>query len=307
MPAAPHADYSAPPAPLRGIGFTDFNHRDASPVRLVLNISSELPERPKVQFSVEPSPLAIPPYTLWIPDGDDGVQPLRIVHDGFGNLVQLVVRDAALLCANPLHNLQQFLPPQLAPQVEVVPSHSSQLQPVEVGFARLGVHRTRHVSDPQVHGKNRGVGCFQFNLTLHDDVQEVFAVSPEQFGLANLKVISDYAMGLDGNPYTAAAKFDRDANPVASELGVSPLDSNEVFPDGERVFPLRLNAFVESLSLLLVCGVEFNAGVALEESLEFFVFMVEDLSLNVGQPDDLRLDDFLYLHLGTDLPYHGII
>ena len=76
-----------------------------------------------------------------------------------------------------------------------------------------------------------------------------------------------------------------------------PLGPNEVFSDGERVFPFRINALVEPLHLLLVRRVEFDAWISSEEPLESFIFVVEDLALDVGQPHDLRLDDFLDLHL----------
>jgi hypothetical protein len=93
-------------------------------------------------------------------------------------------------------------------------------------------------------------------------VQEVFAVSLEQLGLADFVVRLNFTVRLDGDPYPAAAEPDRDANPVAGDLGVPPLDSDEVFSDGERVLPFRLDAPVEPLRLLAVRGVEFNIQVA---------------------------------------------
>ncbi len=177
-----------------------------------------------------------------------------------------------------------------------MPSYLPQLPPVEVGFARPHVHRTRRVPDSQVHSKNRGVGSFEFDLALHDEVQEVFAVPPDQLGLANFEVIGEFTMGLDGHPNPATTELDRDANPVASDFGITALDSDEVFSNGERVFSIRLDSIVEPLGLLLVRRVEFDAGVALQEPLESFVFVVEDMALDAGQPHDLRLDDFLNLH-----------
>lgn len=294
--AAPHADCPASPTPLRGVSFVYFNHLDAPPIRLVADVAHKLPERPRIQLSVEPSPLAIFPDTLWIPDCNEGVQSLRLVNDGLGNLVQLVIRDAALLGTDSFDHLQQLLPTELPSQVEEVPPNSPQFPPVEVGLARPCVHRTCHMSDPQIHGENREVGILQLSLALYRQVQKVFSVSPEQFGLADFEVVGDSAMGLYGDPDPATTEFDWDANPVAGDFGVAPLDPNEVFSDGERIFSLRLDALVKPLCLLLVRGVEFNAGVALQESLEPFVFVVEHLALDIGQPHDFRFDSLLYFH-----------
>ena len=296
MGSASRSNRPASPAPLRSVCFVHFDHRDAPPVRLVLNVLSKLPERPRVQLSVEPSALAVAPDALRVSNGNQGVQPLRFVHDCFGDFVQLVVRDATFPCTDSLYHLQQFLFPKSSPQVEVVPPHSPQLPPVEMGLARPRIHRTRHVSDPQVYCENRGVGCIEFDLALDGEVQEVFAVSPEQLGLADFEVVGDLAMGLDGDPDPASAKLGWDAGPVAGDFRVAALDSDEIFSDGERVFSFGLDGFVEPLRLLFVRGVEFNVGIPLQESLEPFVFVVEYLAFSVSQPHDLPLDDFLHLH-----------
>ncbi len=293
-----HSDCTAPTSttPLRGVGFVYINHSDAPPVRLVLDVSLEFPERPRVQLSVEPSPFTIFSYALWIPDCDDCVQPLRLVHDCLGDFVQLVVRDAALFVADSLHHFQQFLPPKLASQVEVVSPYSPQLPPVEVGLARLGVHRTRHMSDSQVYGKNRGVGGFDLNLTFHDEVKEVFAITSEQLGLTDFEVSGDLAVGLYGNPDPAATELDWDANPAAGKFSITALDSDEVFSYREWVFSFGFDALIEPPSLLFVRRVEFNAGVALQESLESFVLVVENLSFDSSQPYNFCLDDLLNFH-----------
>ena len=103
-------------------------------------------------------------------------------------------------------------------------------------------------------------------------------------------------MGLDGYPDPTVTELDRDANPVACDFCVSVLDSNEVFTDGERILLFGFDALVEPLCPLFVCRIEFNAGTALQEPLQDMVFVVENLALDVGQPYDLRLDDFLHLH-----------
>jgi len=132
-------------------------------------------------------------------------------------------------------------------------------------------------------------------------VQEVFSVLPEQLGLANFVVGFNFAVRPGSDPNTAATKFYWDANPVASDFCVTPLDSDEVFSDGERVFMVGLNALVKPFGLLFVCRVEFDAGVALEEPLEPIVFMVEYLALDAGQPHDLCLDDFLHLRFNRQI------
>jgi hypothetical protein len=116
---------------------------------------------------------------------------------------------------------------------------------------------------------------------------------PEQFGFADFKVVCDFAVGLDCHPHPTRAKLDGNTNPIAGDFGFSALNSNQVFSDRERVFSFRFDYFVKPLGLLFVGGVEFNAWVSLEESLESYVFVVEDLSLDVGQSHDLRLDSFL--------------
>ena len=95
---------------------------------------------------------------------------------------------------------------------------------------------------------------------------------------------------------SAPTEPDRDANPVPGKFGLAALYPDEVFSDGERVFPFRLDAFVEPPGLLFVCGVEFDVGVTLEELLEPVILMVKYLSLDVCQPHDLRPNDLLYLH-----------
>jgi len=105
VPAATHTDCPASPTPLRGVGFAHFNHRDSSPVRLVLDVLPKFPEWPRVQLSVESPALAVFSDAFWIPDCDEGVCSLRLVHNRLGNLVQLVVRGAALFIADSLHYL----------------------------------------------------------------------------------------------------------------------------------------------------------------------------------------------------------
>jgi len=206
--------------------------------------------------------------------------------------VQLVVRGAALPVSDPFHHFQQLFLSELASQVEVVPPHSPQLPPVEAGLARPRVHRTRRVSDPQVHGENRGVGIFQLNLTLHDEVQEVLTVAPEQLGLADLEIIVDFAVGLDGHPDATPAEFDRDADPVTGDFGIATLDPDEVFSDGERIFSLWVDTAVESLGLLFVRRVEFDAGIAPQEPLQPIVFVVNDLALILVSPTTFALTTF---------------
>ncbi len=109
MPAAPHTNRPAPPAQPRGVGFAHFDYPNASPVRLVLDVLPEFPEGPRIQLSVEPSTLTIASDAFWVPDCDDGIQPLRFVDDGFSNFMKLVVRDVALPCTDSLDHLQQLL------------------------------------------------------------------------------------------------------------------------------------------------------------------------------------------------------
>ncbi len=182
-----------------------------------------------------------------------------------------------------------------------MPPYSPQFLPVEVGLARLRVHRTRNVSDTHVHCENRGVGGFDFHLTLDGEVQEVFAVPPEQLGLTNFKVISDFTMRLDGDPDPSTPEPDWDTNPISCNFRVLMCDSDEVFSDGKRIFPFGLDYFVEPFCLLAVRRVEFNAGIALQEPLESFVFVVEDLTFNIGQSYNLCLDDFADFHQTTSI------
>ena len=91
-----HTNCSTSPTPLRGVGFTHLDNLDASPVRLVFDVLSELPERPRVQLSVEPSPFVAPDAFL-VPDCYDSIQLLCLIHNGFSNLVHLVVHRTALI------------------------------------------------------------------------------------------------------------------------------------------------------------------------------------------------------------------
>ena len=306
VPAASHAQSPAPPTQLGSVGLAHLDDLNPAPVCLVLDVLSEFPERPRVQLSVELASLAALPDALWVSDCNDSIQSLRLVHDVLGNFVQFVVRDAALLRTDSLYHFQQFLLSEFASQVEIVSPCFPQLPPVELGLARLGVHRTRHVPDSHIYGENRGVGRFEFDLAFDGEVQEVFAVPPEQLGLADFEVVGDLTVWLDCAPDPAATELDWNANPVARDFGVSALDSDEVFSDGERVFSFGLDALVEPLGLLFVRRVEFDAWVSFEEPLESFVFVVEDLMLNVGQPHDLRLDDFLHLHYSHQFVYYCV-
>jgi len=286
----------APPAQLGRVGFVHLDHLDASPVGLVCDVFSEYPEGPRVQLSVEFPAFTVAPDALRVADRDESIQSLRLVNNRFGDFVQLVINDATLLGTDSLYYLQQLLLSKSSPQVEVVSPYSPQLPPVEVGLARLGVHRTRRVSDSHVYGKNRGVGCFDFDLTFDGEVQKVFSAPPEQLRLADFEVFGDFAVRFDSDPYSTTAELDWDANPIAGELGVSMLDPDEVFSDGERVFSFGFDALVESSSLLFICRVEFNAGIPPQEPLKPIVLVVENLALDVRQPHDLCPDDFLHLH-----------
>ena len=90
--------------------------------------------------------------------------------------------------------------------------------------------------------------------------------------------------------------LDWNANPIVGDFGISALDADEVFSDGERIFSFGFDSLIESLSLLFVRRVEFNAWVSLEEPLEPIVFMIENLALDISQPHDLRHDNFLNYH-----------
>jgi len=87
-------------------------------------------------------------------------------------------------------------------------------------------------------------------------MQKILAVPPAQLGLADFEVVGDFAVGLDGDPDTAATELDLDANPVSCNLRVLAFNSDEVFSDGERVFPFGLDAAVEPLRLLFVRRVQ---------------------------------------------------
>ncbi len=160
------------------------------------------------------------------------------------------------------------------------------------------------MSDSHIYGENRGVGYFQLDLALHDEVQEVFAVPPEQFRFTNFEVGGDFAVGLYGDPDTTMTEFDRDADPVPSKFGLTALDSDEIFSDGEWVFSFGLDPLVEPLGLLLVGRVEFNVGVASEEPLESIIFVSENLTLDIGQTYDLCPDDLLHLHHSHHFPVY---
>ena len=201
-----------------------------------------------------------------------------------------------------LYHFQQFLLTKSPSQVEEVPPHLPQLLPVEMGLARLGAHRTRRVSDSHIYGEKRGVGSFQLNFTLHDEMHEVFSVSPEQLRFADFEVGDDFVMGLDCYPDPAASELDWDADPVAGNFRVVAFDSGEVFSDEERVFSFGIDAAVEPLGLLFVGGVEFDALVAPQETLKPVVLVIENLALYTRQPNDLRLDDLLNLRFIHQFP-----
>lgn len=123
-------------APLRGVGLVHLDNRDASPVRLLFDVSPKLPERPGVRPPVEPSPFTVTPDSLRVPDCNDSIQPLRLVHDCLGDFLQLVACGESLFAPDPLYHFQQLLFSESPSQVEVMSPRSSQLSPVEVDLAR---------------------------------------------------------------------------------------------------------------------------------------------------------------------------
>jgi len=147
MPAAPHVDGPTAPTPLRGVGFAHFNHHYSSPACLIFNVLSELPKRPRVKLSVELLSFLVVADAIEFSYRNYRVSLFSFVYYTLGNLMQLIVRDAAFLCPNSPYHLPQFLPSKLSPQVEEVPFHSPQLSSVEAGPARPCVHRTHHMSD----------------------------------------------------------------------------------------------------------------------------------------------------------------
>ena len=73
MIATSLAEGVALPASLRSVGFVHLDHSNAAPVRLVFNVSSELPEGPRVQLSIEPPAFSVGSDVVKFSNRDDGI------------------------------------------------------------------------------------------------------------------------------------------------------------------------------------------------------------------------------------------